>query len=213
MPLLKKWIQQDAVFGIWQVTEPFEWFRSRLISPYPYDEELLSFKSETRKLEYVATRVLLHELYGKETSIGHHDSGKPFLPDANTHITISHTQGYIAIGICPSAEIGIDIEYRSDRVRRIQNRFLSKEEIDWCSSPTTEESVEKLLLCWTAKETVYKVMNKEGVDFSRDITVHKFTPHQDEWFTASESGALTPKEHLLHYEINERFACTWTVDR
>lgn len=213
MPLLKKWIQQDAVFGIWQVTEPFEWFRSRLISPYPYDEELQSFKSETRKLEYVATRVLLHELYGKETSIGHHDSGKPFLPDTNTHLTISHTQGYIAIGICPSAEIGIDIEYRSDRVRRIQDRFLSKEETDWCSSPITEDAIEKLLLCWTAKETVYKVMNKEGVDFSRDITVHPFTPYKDEWFTVSEGGTLTPKEHLLYYEINERFACTWTVDR
>lgn len=213
MPLLKKWIQQDAVFGIWHVTEPFEWFRSRLISPYPYDEELLSFKSETRKLEYVATRVLLHELYGKETSIGHHDSGKPFIPDTNTYITISHTQGYIAIGICPSAEIGIDIEYRSDRVRRIQNRFLSKEEIDWCSSHNPTETIEKLLLCWTAKETVYKVMNKEGVDFSNDITIHRFTPRQDEWFTVSESGALTQKEHLLYYEINERFACTWTVDR
>ena len=56
-------------------------------------------------------------------------------------------------------------------------------------------------------------MNKEGVDFSRDITVHQFTPHQDERFTVSESGALTQKEHLLYYEINERFACTWTVDR
>ena len=56
MPLLKKWIQQDAVFGIWQVTEPFEWFRSRLISPYPDDEQRQSFKSETRKLEYISTR-------------------------------------------------------------------------------------------------------------------------------------------------------------
>ena len=213
MPLLKKWIQQDAIFGIWHVTEPFEWFRSRLTSPYPYNEELQKFKSDSRKLEYVATRVLLCELYGCETSIGHHDSGKPFLPEANTFITISHTQGYIAIGICPSAEIGIDIEYRSDRVQRIKNRFLSKEEIGWCSLPTPSNTIEKLLLCWTAKETVYKVMNKEGVDFGSDITVHPFTPHQDEWFTATEGGAFSSKTHLLYYEINEHFACTWTVDK
>lgn len=212
MPLLKKWTQQDAIFGIWQITEPFEWFRSHLNSDIPYDAELQQFKSPKRKLEYVATRILLRELCGKEIAIGHHDSGKPYVADGGTFITISHTQNYIAAGICPSSDIGIDIEYRSDRITKIQNRFLSNKEKDWClAASSLSTAITRMLICWTAKESLYKILNKKGIDFSNDIAVIPFAPTKGKSFMASESTSQAIKKHLLFYESNDKFVCTWTI--
>lgn len=211
MPLLKKWIQQDAIFGIWHVTEPFEWFRSHLTSCQSYNEELQNFRSATRRLEYVATRILLRELYGKEAVIGHRNSGKPFLLDTNIHITISHTQGYIALGICPSSDIGIDIEYRSDRILRIQDRFLSDYEKSWCLSSSRQDTVTKLLLCWTAKETLYKILDRSGINISHDITISPATLNKDNIFFAFDNGIQPHKRHRLFYDTNDEYTCSWTI--
>ena len=81
MPLLKKWIENGALFAIWRVEETAEELRKMLVASLPYDEELSQLKSEARQLEYLAVRVLLRAVCGEEKHISHYSSGKPFLAD------------------------------------------------------------------------------------------------------------------------------------
>ena len=116
MPLLKKWIENGALFAIWRVEETAEELRKMLVASLPYDEELSQLKSEARQLEYLAVRVLLRAVCGEEKHISHYSSGKPFLTDGSFHITISHTRGYVAVGLHATYEVGVDIEYISQLV-------------------------------------------------------------------------------------------------
>ena len=90
-----------------------------LSADFRYDEELASMKALSRKVEYVAVRVLLAALAGSEKRILHHPSGKPYLEDGSFRITVSHTRGFVAVGLHPEREVGIDIEYMSERVGRL----------------------------------------------------------------------------------------------
>ena len=100
MPLWKEWTEEGARFAIWQVGETAGELRKRLTSSsLPYDEELACLKAESRRLEYLVVRVLLRTLCGEEKQIKHLPSGKPYLADGSFHITISHTRGYVAIGL------------------------------------------------------------------------------------------------------------------
>ena len=116
MPLLKTWTEENGRWGIWQVTETLEELYACLSDDVVW-QELERLKAPSRKMEYLAVRVLLKTMLGKEVRIGHEPSGKPFLTGGEYHVSISHTKGYVAVGLHESAQPGIDIEAYGERVR------------------------------------------------------------------------------------------------
>lgn len=78
------------------------------------------------------------------------------------HISISHTLGYVAVILSRDYEVGVDIEYVSDRVNRISSRFLRDDEV---FADTTDK-----LIAWCAKETMYKLFSSEHLAL-KDIKV------------------------------------------
>ena len=78
------------------------------------------------------------------------------------HISISHTLGYVAVILSRDYEVGVDIEYVSDRVNRISSRFLRDDEV---FADTTDK-----LIAWCAKETMYKLFSSEYLAL-KDIKV------------------------------------------
>lgn len=116
--------------AIWKVEETGGELRAMLGDSLPYDAELSALRAESRRTEYLAVRVLLKALCGEEKQVGHFPSGKPFLTDQSYRLSISHTRGYVAVALHPSAEVGVDIEQVADRVLRIAGRFMCAEELD-----------------------------------------------------------------------------------
>lgn len=108
-----------------------------------------------RQAEREGARLLLTAMLGYEPSIVHNKDGKPMI--ANYHISISHTIGYVAVILSRDYEVGIDIEYVSDRVRRIASRFLRHDEIF--------TDTKQCLTAWCAKETMYKLFSSEHLGF------------------------------------------------
>ena len=211
MPLLRTWECKGARFGIWHVTETVDELRSRLSANLPYDEELAQLRADTRKLEYTATRVLLAHLLGEEKCIDHHPSGKPYCPEENFHITISHTKGYVAVGICPTAEVGIDIEYQSARVMKVIDKFLSAEE--QAALPSDSDTrTRHALLCWSAKETAFKVLDAEGVDFAKHLHIRPFTLNESPTLLLQETRTDRQCTYAIYGMVNKAFVCTWCVD-
>jgi phosphopantetheinyl transferase len=138
-----------------------------LDNPAVHLEFLSTYKSESRRLEYLAVRVLLKMLLGREVLVKYRTNGSPYLPDSPYHISISHTRSYAAV-ILGAVPVGIDIEYRSSRVLKIRHRFLTADELNQLGA---SPSVEDLLICWSAKETVFKLTSERSFDYRRDIRI------------------------------------------
>ena len=104
-----------------------------------------------RKAEKEGEQRLLFAMLGYVPVINHNEDGKPNIE--GYHISISHTIGYVAIILSTDFEVGIDIEYVSDRVSRITSRYLRSDE--------SFTDLRSLLIAWCAKETLYKLFSEE----------------------------------------------------
>ena len=218
MSLLKSWEYRGGRFAIWKMDEPEEEMRASLKAPLPYDAELSRMRAESRRSEYLAVRVLLATMCGEEKEICHEPSGKPFLADGSFRLSISHTKGYVAVALHPTAEVGIDIEQVSDRVLRVADRFMSGEELageaEALKGYAGEASLSTLyymLLHWSAKETLFKLMNQEEVDFKRHLRILPFRLRPEGCFTGTECRTSESRSYEVHYQLHPDFVCTWSI--
>lgn len=212
MPLFKRWTTSGGgSWGIWKVTESFEELRGVLSAALPYEQDLHAMKSPSRRLEYVAVRVLLKELLGKECHILHYSSGKPFLENESLKVTISHTKGYVAVGVHPQQEVGIDIEQRTERVYKVRSRFIREDELVGEATASEEERLSLLLLHWSAKETVYKLINTAEVDFLKHLRIIDFPLSAAGSFVTEEYRTPERTRFSVAYWVHTDFVCTWST--
>ena len=144
---------------IWRMDETLEELLE--MSQHHYDHDIENISNEVRKKERIISRFLLETLVGKKVEVKYADSGKPFCD--GVHFSISHTKNFVAV-IVSNKPVGVDIEYKSDRIFRVTEKFMHPEELK-----TLQECTEKqkfALLCWCAKETVYKILDTVDVDFA-----------------------------------------------
>ena len=208
MPLLKTWTEENGRWGIWQVTETLEELYACL-SDDVVRQELERLKAPSRKMEYLAVRVLLKTMLGKEARIGHEPSGKPFLTGGEYHVSISHTKGYVAVGLHESAQPGIDIEAYGERVRKVESRFVREDEMPERARMESREELYQLLLHWSAKETIFKCMKNADADL-RKLCLSHFIPQKEGTFQVREYATEGQSLFSLGYRICEDFVLTWT---
>lgn len=204
-----KW-HNGATFGIWRMNETNDVLRSMLVEPFGYDEELSELKAQSRKTEYLSVRALLKEICGRELRVSHLPSGKPFLPDCKMNISISHTKGFAAVGIHQSAIVGIDIERISERVRRASSRFIRNDEIPGFNSMGNEEQLYQLLLHWSAKETMFKMLDKAGVDFQEHLRISPFSLKCEGEMIGEEFLSPELMKFRIGYTATSEYVCTYS---
>ena len=173
MPLYRTYRKGELAVGVWKVEETIGQLRSMFKDFSLYESDLQKFKAEKRQLEWLAVRVLLKELLGEEKVIDYLPSGKPFLKDRSACVSFSHTCGYVAVAVHPTKEVGIDIEQYGNRVSRLASRFVREDEMQ---SVRAGNEIYALLLHWSAKETMFKLMNQSDVDFLDHLHILPFIP-------------------------------------
>lgn len=140
----------------------------RLINTtYLTDKEKLllnSISNENRKQEFIQTRKLRNETIGK-VEILYNEDGKPLLTDSDDFISISHSQKYIGILKAPF-NVGLDMEELNERILKVKKRFLNDEELGLFGS-----SIENLTIAWTLKEAMFKLNDRKGIDFRKELLV------------------------------------------
>lgn len=160
MPLfLNEEIFPDVRLGIWAISESSDDFWA--LSPYvesSCSEFNALYKSEQRKCEVLAVRLLIKEIIGDNVLLLHQDNGKPYL-SSGMNISISHTRGFAVIIVSHSKQVSVDIEYFSNRIERIRSKFMRDDE-------NTSSQVE-LLMHWCAKETMYKLFPEDNLTFNK----------------------------------------------
>lgn len=206
MPLLFK--HTDPLFAVWQIEESSEELLALLRDPEYYLPDLKKLFTEKRRQEWLANRVLLELLSDDSSFIAYRPNGAPYLPGSSRFISLSHTKGYAALLLQDHPEAGIDIEYFSDRVVKLRSRFLNPEE---------EQGIDKkhetahLLLHWCAKETLYKMIGKEGVNWQKQLHVDPFRYARSGTFRVYESYTPEQKSYELGFLVSSAFVLTWSL--
>lgn len=157
MPLLRIIKRDEATIGLWEMVDgEFDSYTDDYLRGAIGEAEK-RYKSNARRMEYICERALLKDMMnGRIVNIFHNEDGKPMLNNG-LNISISHTRGYIAIILSETKNVGIDIEYVSDRVEKIASRFMREDE--------SADDIISLLVHWCTKETLYKLFSSEHLDF------------------------------------------------
>ena len=164
MPFLKDFlINNSTKIILWKII-PGELSETQLSED---DKCLLKTRKHKNSKEYfLAVRKLL-ENEDPELTIDYDLKGKPFL-NKQKGISISHSNEIVAIGISNEIDFGIDIQFKTDKVFKIQSKFLSQMESKFFEK---KNDLESLIKVWSAKESIYKALGREGVSFSNDLEI------------------------------------------
>lgn len=146
-----------------------------------------------RQEERTAAHDLLAAMLGRPVAIRHNADGAPAID--GYHISISHTRGFIAILLSRHRRVGVDIEFRSDRIRRIAPRFLRPDE------PAT--TLDDLLLCWCVKEAVFKLRS------ASHLTYQQMRVRLDD---AQADDLLAADSLPFAYELTPDYVLVWTSE-
>ena len=130
----------------------------------------------------------------------------------------THTRGYVAVALHPEREVGIDIEQVSERALKVADRFMCGEELagqaealKGCPEEAEQAALYYVLLHWSAKETLYKLMGEEEVDFSRHLRILPFRLRPEGRFSGCECRTRQGMRYEIRYMLHPDFVCTWSM--
>ncbi len=190
------WYLEETTDQLYSQLDDKEWIASIHANPF-----------EHRKRVMLAARLLLKHMLGEEKCICYHQSGRPYLADQSYNISISHTGNYIAIILDRNRKVGIDIEQYTDKVLRAQHRFIAEGE-------QIEEGKEQvhLLLHWSAKEALFKILDPSSIDFVKHLYIDPFKPIEIGKFKIREILTSQKKEYEAQYMTTDEFVLVYILD-
>jgi len=205
----KEILENGATIGIWKMEETVEELLSFFSEKQAeYSTEISRFQYPKRKQEFLSVRLLLKELTGIENDVCYNSNRSPSLFDNRFKISISHTNGYAAVILHPSANVGLDIEQKRDKIMRLKHKFLGQNELENLDG---ENELEHLLLHWSAKETMFKMMGEDEVDFIDHLHISPFSPSKEGIIHGIETKSKKQQHFSLDYKIYDDFVLVWGV--
>ncbi|HMS68791.1 MAG: 4'-phosphopantetheinyl transferase superfamily protein [Saprospiraceae bacterium] len=196
MPLiLKEKIGIKGLLGVWRIEEEAIFFEQQLNLFETELEELMQL-SERKRIEWLASRYLLHLLLGTEdrTPCLKDRYGKPHLMDTSLEISLSHSRDLVAV-VFEEVPCGVDIQYLVNKIHRIGKKFVNEFEIEMTEGP---QSLLNMHAIWGAKESIYKAHGRKGVDFKNEIRIDPFL---------FDANGFTFDGLLQRETFSEEFSC------
>ena len=206
---LKKELDNEAVIGVWQITETEEELKELSSTPSDEMEEISFIRSESLRKQRLAVRALLNTLFDEKVYLSHHDNGKPYLENNPVNISITHTDKYVAVILHEEENVGIDIESLDRDFSAVEKKALSEDEIDDLED---EKRNEQLAIYWCAKEAVFKLLSRYNVDFAEQIEIERFRPRGEGELEATFTSKKDDEEEFdLEYITFDRHVLVWVV--
>jgi 4'-phosphopantetheinyl transferase len=163
MPIVfEQQITSAKKIAVWQITEPIDFFLSRISAPF--DKAL----HPKRLLEKTCCSFVLNYISNEQIDqfLSNDMFGKPIINNSKTSVSFSHTKDLIACYIDSEGnDIGIDIEHLRKQLPALSKKFINHED----SSPFENEW--HYLFIWSAKEVLYKMWGKKNLDFYKDLKI------------------------------------------
>ena len=197
--------------------------------PRPHDRDLLSlderatadrFVFQADRARYVAAHTALRTLLGdrlgrdpRTLRFARTSRGKPHLIDSPVRFNLSHSGDYAVIGICGSAEIGVDTEQVRSSIdyRDISERYFSTVELAWLMDAPGDQQRERFYRLWVVKEAFLKAtgeglgtaLHEIVVEFSSGRPVVRSAPG----WSVEESGVVP--DHMTAAVVRSGCQVCW----
>lgn len=202
MPLiLLEDISPDVKLGLWKMEESAEDLfvqnpRLALQKERVYD----SYSSDQRRREVFTVRQLIYDMVGDDVILSHDEYGCPYLSNG-LNIGISHTRGCAAVIVSSCFKVSVDIEYISERVSHITDRFLRMDE-------QAETLIDKLIH-WCTKEALYKLYPDDHLAFM-DMQLLSIEGNNNNGIITAKN-LVRNKIQDVYYRIFDNFVLTYAV--
>jgi len=206
---LKKKLDNDALIGVWQVSETEEELKELSSTPTDEMEEISFIRSESLRKQRLAVRALLSTMFDEKVYLSHHDNGKPYIENNPVNISITHTDRYVAVILHEEENVGIDIESLDRDFSAVEKRALSEEEIEDLED---DKRNEQLAIYWCAKEAIFKLLSVYNLDFAEQIEIERFRPRGEGELEATFIDKNEDEEEFnLEYMTFDRHVLVWVV--
>ena len=205
---LKKKLDNDALIGVWQVSETEEELKELSSTPTDEMEEISFIRSESLRKQRLAVRALLNTMFDEKVYLSHHDNGKPYIENNPVNISITHTDRYVAVILHEEENVGIDIESLDRDFSAVEKRALSEEEIEDLED---DKRNEQLAIYWCAKEAIFKLLSVYNLDFAEQIEIERFRPRGEGELEATFINKDDEEEFDLEYITFDRHVLVWVV--
>lgn len=205
---IKEFTYQGGRVLIGQVDEDVDALQSMLTNFEVYKTEFKQLSITKRKREYLAARLLLNKALDREVVVCYDEHNKPYLQSASEHISITHSRDYIGVMVHPAHAVGIDLEWRTDKVKHVYKRFLNSSEQLYLYNENDSSHLE---IAWSAKEVLYKLIGKDVLDYAKELEIFPFQ--------LNDSGVVHvlhvsgSRIYRLHYFQNETYTLVVGVDK
>jgi len=205
---LKTEILPECHLGVWEIAEDFDTLNSMVELAAVDKTKLNSFKNISRKVEWLSVRALVKTMLGKDTRILYNSENKPFVM-GNTHsISITHSNNLTAVIICKDKRVGIDLEFMSGKISKVADKFMNEKE-----NVTSDPEMKKyhLYLHWCAKEALYKICDKQDINFRDGITIAPFQPDEHGHMKGNVINGNGTESFEMEYLQHDNYALVWCV--
>lgn len=208
MPFFKQiWLNGDTAIQLWEMTEtPIEllpWTELTLSEK----TQLESIRNVKRQCEFLAVRILLKKVW-KNRQIYYTDCGAPYLEGEETFISISHSKRFVSL-MHSKYPCGIDVEGVDSKALKVADKFLNKSEKFLIGE---EAPAYDATLLWSAKESLYKMLKIEGVDFATQLLIDRIDNHDIQKIHAGIQSKKAETSHEINFELLDDQILTWVLD-
>ena len=203
-------INENSSWAAWKIEESV----ATLIRECRLEEsDLLEWRTihhPKKQVEWLSSRAALSSILQAMTLPSHpiykDDKGKPFLQNSAYHISLANSYPYGVAILHRYHAVGIDIEAPSDKLRRIQDKFLQTFEI----AALRDRSAYRCVY-WCIKETLYKLYGRKQLSLKDNITVHSV--HLEDTVRAEASIHINHQSVRYHLEgiIIDNFFVVYSV--
>ncbi len=199
MPLTDKITMPDnsSIF-IWHIDETEarlkEMYQERLSIPkegLAVDE----IKVARKRKQWYAARLLSENCIPGFEGIYYDQFGAPHLVEDDRCVSYSHSHDKVALIIHSEHEVGIDIQKRDEKLKRISSKFLNNQEN--ATYEKCDHDLDYLHILWSVKECIFKV-HKHHMPFKEIRTELKKPAEQGE-IKVIANRFDGPHEHQVHF--------------
>ncbi|MFT6166053.1 MAG: phosphopantetheinyl transferase (holo-ACP synthase) [Vicingaceae bacterium] len=135
-----------------------------------FDMSHLSFISnDKRKAEWLFIREIICKTMASKEDIIYDEHRKPTFKNSTCFLSISHSNERVAISIDKKYETGIDLQFITDKIKRIKSKFLNDFE-----QSITSQSPTELTCYWSIKEALFKIYGKKDAFLKENFEVQDF---------------------------------------
>ena len=125
-----------------------------------------SLLPDRRQLQLKCADYLASSALKRNVQINRNEQGAPYLPDANSYISISHTGNWMSVIINEQSPSAIDIEFIHRQVGSVKSKFTTSAEISMVKDVF---GLNPEIFIWCCKECLFKMLPFEGIHFKEQL--------------------------------------------